>query len=100
MKDLTIVITPDSDPNELSAAVQTRVAAQKSLSAQDRLVMDELINCVQDFSRRSRDLNRAGTVLRIEKTFQFTVAKVVARLAVPDDRGLIQRFLHKARGNL
>lgn len=100
MKDFSVLVTPESNPDDLIVAIQSRLAHMNYLSAHDHLAMDELIHCVDDYHRRARDLSKSGTVIRIEKMFQFSFAKIVVRLAVPDTRGYIQRLLDKSRGCL
>lgn len=100
MKDFSVLVTPESNPDDLRAAIRSRLANVDYLSAHDQLAMDELIRCVDDYHRRARDLSKAGTVIKIEKMFQFSFARIVVRLAVPDTRGFIQRLLDKARGSI
>ena len=100
MKDFSVLVTSESNPDDLIAAIRSRLAHVDYLSAHDHLAMDELIRCVDDYHRRAQDLSKAGTVIRIEKMFQFSFVKIIVRLAVPDTRGFIQRLLDKARGSL
>lgn len=100
MKNFSVLVTPESNPDDLRAAIRSRLAHLEYLSANDQLVLNDLIFCIDDYCQRSRDLGKVGTVIRIEKTFQFTFAKVVVRLAVPDTRSLIQRFIYRVRGNI
>lgn len=100
MKDFSVFVTSESNPDDLKIAIRSRLAHLDYLSAHDHLAMDELIRCIDDYHRRAQDLSKSGTVIKIEKMFQFSFAKIVVRLAVPDRRGFIQRLLDKARGNI
>ena len=100
MKDFSVLVTPGSNSDDLIVAIRSRLTQGGNLSAHDYLVMEELIRCVDEYHRRARDLNVAGTVIRIEKIFQFSFAKIIVRLLAPDSRNLIQRLLDKLRGSL
>lgn len=100
MKDFSVLVTPESNLGDLRAAIQSRLAHVGYLSAHDQLVLDDLFFCVDDYNQRSRDLGKAGTVIRIEKTFRFTFAKIVIRLLAPDTRRFVERLLDKVRGNI
>lgn len=100
MKDFSVVVTPESNTDELVAATKSRIAAIGAPNAQDQLVMDDLIQCIEDYIRRAKELSGPGTVLRIEKSFQFSFVTIVVRLAAPDPRGVLERLLHRLGGNI
>lgn len=100
MKGFSVVVTPESKADELVAATKSRIASAGASNVQDRLVMDDLIQCIEDYTRRAQELSSPGTVLRIEKSFQLSFVTIVVRLAAPDQRGILERLLHKLGGNL